>query len=84
MGAAPKTERLAFQYDVRHLLADADTVVIDDFRAVLQERLGPLMQSNAVTRPRQISLLRVAGCCLWDSVPPRLSGLTRSSLAEPD
>ena len=38
------------RYDVKLLLGDADIVVIDDFRAVLQENLGPSAQDR-VTDP---------------------------------
>ena len=41
---------LEHQYDVRLLLGDADTVVIDDFRAVLRERLGSSAEER-VTAP---------------------------------
>ena len=41
---------LEHEYDVKLLLGDADTVVIDDFRAVLREHLGPYAEER-VTDP---------------------------------
>ena len=41
---------LEHEYDVKLLLGDADTVVIDDFRAVLREHLGPY-EEERVTGP---------------------------------
>jgi polysaccharide pyruvyl transferase WcaK-like protein len=41
---------LEHDYDVKLLLGDADIVAIDDFRAVLQKKLGPYAQ-NRVTDP---------------------------------
>ena len=39
---------LEHEYDVKLLLGDADTVVIDDFRAVLREHLGPYEEKRVI------------------------------------
>ena len=49
---------LEHQYDVKLLLGDADTVVIDDFRAVLREHLGPYEEERVTWSYRRFDRRR--------------------------
>ena len=42
---------LEHDYDIRLLLGDADTLVIEEFRSVLQERLGSYDQARIIEQP---------------------------------
>ncbi|MGG7381356.1 hypothetical protein ACQ7B2_22295, partial [Escherichia coli] len=38
-------------YDIRLLLGDADTIVIEEFRSVLRDRLGTFDESRIIEQP---------------------------------
>ena len=42
---------LEHDYDIRLLLGDADTIVIDEFRSVLEARLGPYDEGRIIEQP---------------------------------